>query len=138
MKRTPSFGRKRDSRNLLLRNLATAVILYESVTTSEAKGRAVQPLIERLIRIAQTADALTARRQLLAVLTDEKAVAKVLEELTTRFSDRTSGFTRRLRLPARLGDGAPQVLVQLTKTVHVDAVPATRAAEPEKGNNHAA
>ncbi len=127
-----SFGLLRDRRELLIRNLATSVILYESVTTTEAKARAVQPVIERLISIAQSKDALTARRTLLGVLQDKNAVTKILEELVPRFGDRTSGFTRRLRLPARLGDGAPQTLIQLSQTVLLDPKATTHDEKPAK------
>lgn len=126
------LGRKRDQRNLLLRNLATSVILYESVTTTEAKARNVQPIVDRMIYLGQAEDKLTARRRLQAYLTDEKAVLKVLNELSERFNDRTSGFTRRFRLPARIGDGAAQAVIQLTKTVLVEAKPAKAAAKTEK------
>jgi large subunit ribosomal protein L17 len=122
-----SFGRKRDARGLLLRNLAASVILYESVTTTEAKARTVQPIVERLLRIGQSTDKVTARRKLMAYLTDENAVKKILEELTTRFNDRTSGFTRRYRIPVRPGDGAPLAMIQLTKNIHLEA-----AAQPKK------
>lgn len=126
-----SFGRKRDQRNLMLRNLATSVILYESVTTTDAKGRAVQPIVDRLIRTGQSEDKLTARRKLMAYLTDEKAVNKILEELVTRFNDRQSGFTRRYQLPPRLGDGAPRVIVQLSKTVLLESAPTKAASAKE-------
>jgi hypothetical protein len=45
------------------------------------------------------------------------AVDKILNELTTRYEGQTSGFTRRFRLASRKGDGAPQVVIQLTKSV---------------------
>lgn len=109
-----TFGRKRDSRNLLIRNLASSVILYESVTTTEPKARMVQPIVDRLIETGKKADKLTARRQLRAFLTDEKAVAKVLDELAPRFNDVTSGYTRRIAVAPRQGDGAPQAMIQLT------------------------
>ena len=66
-----SFNRKRDARNLMFRNLVTSAILYESVETTEAKARVAQPVIDRLIHIAKTDDALTARRRLNAYLHDE-------------------------------------------------------------------
>jgi large subunit ribosomal protein L17 len=140
-----SFGRKRDDREQMLRNLATSVILYESVTTTEAKARVVQPIVERLIRIAQTDAPVTARRRLSTYLTDENAVTKTLTELKDRFSDKTSGFTRRFRLPARLGDGAPQALIQLTNTVLLQedkpaapakAKAAKTVATEDKGETH--
>ncbi len=116
MKRS-SFGRNRDDREQLLRNLATSVILYESVTTTETKARVIQPIVEHLIHIAKTDTPLMARRRLMSYLTDENAVNKVLDELTTRYSDKTSGFTRRFRLAPRLGDGAPQAIIQLTNSI---------------------
>ncbi len=127
-----SFGRLRDTRELLIRNLATSVLLYESVTTTEAKGRAVQPVIDRLFRIARQSDKIAARRSLLGYITDENAVKKLLEELVPRLGDRTSGFTRRFRLPARLGDGAPQVIIQLTKTVLIDPKTEQNSTPKEK------
>ncbi len=147
MKRS-SFGRNRDDREQMLRNLATSVILYESVTTTETKARVIQPIVEHLIHIAKTDTPLMARRRLMSYLTDENAVNKVMNELTARYSDKTSGFTRRFRLPARLGDGAPQAIIQLTnsvlfqdakapakakagKTAAVDAAPAEAVTEGE-------
>src|SRR5687768_17037876 len=98
-----SFGRKRDSRNLMLRNLAASVILYETVTTTEAKARVVQPIVERLIKVGKQADKLTARRRLLAYLPEPTAVIKILDELVPRYADQSSGFTRKLPLPPRSG-----------------------------------
>lgn len=133
MKRS-SFGRNRDDREQLLRNLATSVILYESVTTTETKARVIQPIVEHLIRIAQTDSPLMARRRLMSYLTDENAVKKVLDELTVRYASKTSGFTRRFRLPARLGDGAPQAMIQLTDSVLFQ----NKAAAPAKAGAKAA
>jgi large subunit ribosomal protein L17 len=114
------LNRSRDNRKLLLRNLTTGVILYESIITTPPKGRAVSAMIDRIMTIGLTDTPLVARRKLMAYLTDEQAVVKVLDELTKRYSEIKSGFTRRYALPPRKGDGAPQVVVQLTKTVLLD------------------
>lgn len=133
------IGRKRDQRRLLIRNLATSVILYESIVTSPAKARMVQPLIDRIMTIAKSDDSLTARRRLLAILLDENGVNKVLSELTLRYQNRTSGFTHRFNLPPRSGDGGEQVILQL-----VDAIqPALKqpasapTADKHEGHDHA-
>jgi large subunit ribosomal protein L17 len=111
------FKRDRDQRQLLFRNLATSVILYESVITTEAKARAVQPIIERLISIGKESDQLRAKRRLSGFIPDKNAVKKILDELTIRYKDRSSGFTKRIRVMPRLGDGASQSMIQLTDTV---------------------
>ena len=55
-----------DSRNALLRNLATSVILEERVITTVPKAKAVKPLVEKMITLGK-ADTLHARRQAAAV-----------------------------------------------------------------------
>ena len=47
--KTIILGREKGPREALLRNLATSVILYEKLTTTEAKAKAVRPLVERMI-----------------------------------------------------------------------------------------
>ncbi len=125
-----SFGRKRDQRNLLLRNLAASVILYESVTTTAAKARSVQPIVERLFKIAQNKDRLQAYRQLNAYLPEELSVRKLLDELVPRYKGTNSGYTRRYALPPRKGDGSPQTMVQLTKNIRL--MEETKKSKPEK------
>ena len=50
-----------DSRDSLLRNLATSVIDQERVITTVPKAKAVRPLVEKMITLAK-ADTLHARR----------------------------------------------------------------------------
>lgn len=126
------IGRKRDQRNLLVRSLVTSVILYESVVTSPAKARMIQGTVDRMITIAKSEDKLSARRRLMAFLLDEKAVTKLLNELVGRYPDRVSGYTRRLRLDRRTGDGGEQVIVQLVNTVLLDKPSKVEVKSDEK------
>lgn len=104
-KRGKILDRKKAPREALLRNLATSVILYEKVQTTQAKAKAVRPIVERLITTAKKND-LTARRQLLAVLYHKNAVKKALEVLGPRYKDRQGGYTRITKIGQRQGDGA--------------------------------
>ncbi len=56
-----------DSRNALLRNLVTSVILEERVVTTVPKAKAVKPLVEKMITLAKE-HSLHSRRQAAAVL----------------------------------------------------------------------
>lgn len=56
---------------------------------------------------------LHARRQALSFVIDKKVVKKVFEELAPRYANREGGYTRLVRLGARLGDGAPMVQLEL-------------------------
>src|ERR1043166_1879941 len=82
-----------DSRNALLRNLATSVILEERVITTVPKATAVRPLVEKMITLAK-ADTLHSRRQAAAVLNTPASVKKLFDALGTRFGQRNGGYTR--------------------------------------------
>jgi large subunit ribosomal protein L17 len=112
--RVGGFKLKRpvDSRNALLRNLATSVIQEERVITTVPKAKAVRPLVEKMITLAK-ADTLHTRRQAAAVLRTPAAVKKLFDTLGTRFGQRPGGYTRITRLGPRKGDGAEQAIIEL-------------------------
>src|SRR6202158_1830434 len=126
--RVGGFKLKRpvDSRNALLRNLATSVIQEERVITTVTKAKAVRPLVEKMITLAK-ADTLHTRRQAAAVLRTPVAVKKLFDTLGTRFGQRPGGYTRITRLGPRKGDGAEQAIIELVGSELVK-----RAAERTK------
>jgi large subunit ribosomal protein L17 len=101
-----------DSRNALLRNLATSVILEERIVTTITKAKAVKPLVEKMITLAK-ADTLHSRRQAAMVLNTPASVKKLFDALGSRFGQRNGGYTRITRLGPRKGDGAEQALLEL-------------------------
>src|ERR1041385_8612088 len=115
-----------DSRNALLRNLTTSVILEERVITTVPKAKAVQPIVEKMITLGKE-DTLHARRQAAAVLRTPASVKKLFDTLGTRFGQREGGYTRITRLGPRKGDGAEQAMIELVGSELVK-----RAAERAK------
>lgn len=109
-----TLDRKNGPRKALLRNLATSLVLYENINTTLAKAKALRPIVEKLISKGRV-KTLTARRQLLQVLTIESAVNKVLEELGPRYATRPGGYTRIIKLGTRQGDGAEIAQIQFVK-----------------------
>lgn len=97
---------------MMLRNLASSVLIYEKVKTTEAKAKAVKSLVEKAITIAKKGD-LTSRRKLIELLPQKMAVKKCLEILGARFKDRKGGYTRIAKLASRQGDGAKIVQIEL-------------------------
>lgn len=111
-KTTKTLGRKATARKALLRDLATSVVVYESVKTTEAKAKAVRPVVERLITKAKKGD-LAARRQLLSFFTTEQPVKKLMDVLGPRYEKRQGGYTRITKLGHRQGDGADIAQIEL-------------------------
>lgn len=131
--RPTKLSRSASHRRSLVKNMATSVLLYEKVQTTPTKARAVQSHAERLITtakrwlLAESAGAkLALYRSLLADTADRLAAKKLIEVLAPRFAQRVGGYTRRIRLAPRLGDGAEQVVLLLTGEIQRPAdAPAT-------------
>src|SRR5579872_6088654 len=115
-----------DSRNALLRNLVTSVILQERIITTVPKAKAAKPLVEKMITLAKE-DTLHARRKAAAFLRTPASVKKLFDKLGTRFGQRNGGYTRVVRLGWRKGDGAEVAKLELVGTELVK-----RAAERAK------
>ncbi len=109
-----SLSRKDNHRKSLMRNLLTSIILYEKIQTTRQKAKNVLPMIERIFVIAKKND-LIARRKLLAVLYDKKAVDKVFEVIVPRFKNISSGFVRVYNIGPRKGDSAYMVMMKLAE-----------------------
>lgn len=137
------LSRTKNERRRLLMILARDLILHGTVFTTRAKAKAVQPLVEKLITKAK--DGSQAKvRQIFAVLADKDLTTSLVGQAATRFSKRTSGFTRIVKLGERRGDSAESVALQFVdaqelihleekKEVKVEAarVP-KKASEPKK------
>ena len=107
------LGRKMGPRLALYRNLTVSVLRFERIKTTEAKAKEVRGRVEHMITLAKRGD-LTARRAVIAQFPNEPLVVdKLFHELAPKYADRTSGYTRIVRLGQRLGDAAEIVQLEL-------------------------
>lgn len=97
---------------MMLRNLASSILIYEKVKTTQAKAKTVKPLVEKVITLAKN-KSLTSRRQLSQLLPQKMAVKKSLEVLGERYRERPGGYCRIIKLGSRQGDGAEMVQIEL-------------------------
>jgi len=107
------LGRKTGPRKALFRSLVVAVLRYEQIKTTEARAKEVRGQVERVITLAKDGS-LASRRRIVAELPDEPLVIdKLLNEIAPKYNDRSSGYTRIVRLGTRAGDAAPIVQLEL-------------------------
>ena len=107
------LGRASDHRLHMLDNLAVSVLRFERVRTTEAKAKEVRGRIDHMITLAKRGD-LSARRLLVAEMPDEPLIVdKLMGELATKYADRSSGYTRIVKIGPRLGDAAAIVQIEL-------------------------
>ena len=107
------LSRKQGPRLALYKNLTVSVLRYERIKTTEAKAKEVRGRVEHMITLAKRGD-LAARRAVISQFPNEPLVVdKLFDELAPKYADRTSGFTRIVRLGQRLGDAAEIVQLEL-------------------------
>ena len=107
------LSRKTGPRMALFKNLTVSVLRYERVKTTEAKAKEVQGRVERVITLAKQGD-LAARRRVVSEFPNEPlVVTKLFDEIAPKYADRTSGYTRIVKIGLRRGDAAPIVQIEL-------------------------
>jgi large subunit ribosomal protein L17 len=107
------LGRSGGHRSALYKNMTVSVLRYERVKTTEAKAKEVQGHVERVITLAKRGD-LSARRAVVSQFPNETLViTKLFDEIAPKYADRTSGFTRIVKIGQRAGDAAEVVQIEL-------------------------
>lgn len=119
------FTRTTAHRTALFRNLVTALIKHGRVETTLAKAKELRGWADKMITLGKRGD-LHARRQALSVITEEKVVRRLFNEIAPLEKDRPGGYTRIIKLGNRKGDAAPMALVEL---VCADKLSPRRAPE---------
>ncbi len=99
-------------RKMMLRNLATSLVLSGKITTTEARAKELRRQVDWIFNRAKS-DNLEAKRDVYAFFTSREAAKRCLDEASKKFGEIEGGFTRQFKLGQRLGDGAELVLVKL-------------------------
>lgn len=106
------LGRNSGHRRAMLRNLATSLLKYERIETTEARAKELNAIADQMISLGKQGD-LSARRQAMAYLMEEDVVTKLFETIAPKYSDRQGGYTRIMKAGFRRGDAAELVLIEL-------------------------
>ncbi len=109
------LGRNGSHRRALYRNLVTSFLRHERIETTEAKGKEIRAIADRMITLGKKGD-LHSRRLANAYLMSRGVVSALFEDIAPRFSERNGGYTRLIKTRIRYGDRAPMVILELTET----------------------
>ena len=104
------------------RTLATDLIIFERIETTEARAKELRSVVEKLVTLGKRGD-LHARRQAAAFVrketadeeTNKDALQKLFDDIAPRYQDRQGGYTRILKLGPRRGDGAPMAVIEFVE-----------------------
>jgi len=116
------FGRKlsrsRPAREALFASLTQSLIVNGKIITTRAKAKAVAGSVEKMVTLAKVGS-IAARRKVMSDLDNARKASDILfQKVAKAFSAKSSGFTRIISLPRRVGDNAQMVRMEWTeKTV---------------------
>jgi len=108
------LGRTASHKKATLRNMATSIIKYEKIRTTDAKAKELKKVADKLVTLGKRGD-LHARRQALSFVRDRAMVGKLFDELSARYRDRAGGYTRIMKIGCRAGDNAPISVIEFVQ-----------------------
>lgn len=105
------FSRDTNQRKALFKSLLSSLILDESIKTTLEKAKAIKGDVDKIVNKAKKGD-MTLKIQLLQRSLGVDAMNKVIKDIAPRFKDRSSGYTRIIKLGRRFSDNAAMVLME--------------------------
>ncbi len=130
--RVKKLGRTKPHREAMLANMAMSLLQHRMIKTTDAKAKALRPVVDRLITTAKKGT-LASKRQVARTIHVKNVFKKFYDEIVPQFADRDAGYTRVMKLGVRRGDGAPISVVELL----VEKTAEEKAAKGKKGKKTA-
>src|ERR1700755_115241 len=107
-----NLGRTASHRKALLSNMAIQLITHKKIVTTLAKAKALRTYVEPLITKAKD-NTTHQRRVVFSYLQDKEAVTELFGTIATKVAGRPGGYTRIIKLGARVGDNAETAMIEL-------------------------
>jgi large subunit ribosomal protein L17 len=124
------LGMETSHRQAMLRNMVTSLLEYESITTTDARAKAIRSVADKMITLGKRGD-LHARRLAMEILRSKRVMRILFDEIAPRYASREGGYVRVIRKGFRPGDGAEMSLVELVEKKPEKA--ASKLTEKAKG-----
>jgi large subunit ribosomal protein L17 len=121
MQATPRKGKRLGGsaahQKAMLGNLVASLIAAESIVTTQAKAKAMRPVVEKCVTAAKRSPegSVHAHRRVVSLLRDKDMTHKLFAEIAPRYTERPGGYTRILKLGPRPGDNAPMARIEFVR-----------------------
>jgi large subunit ribosomal protein L17 len=129
------LSRNSSHRAALMRNMASALLRYETIRTTVPKAKELRRVVEPLITLAKI-DSVAKRRLAFSRLRDQEIVVKLFTDIGPHYKTRPGGYLRILKHGLRPGDNAPMAIMQLVDRAELaaanDAPAAIKPARKDK------
>lgn len=108
------LGRMSSHRTAMFRNMVSALLTKEIISTTLAKAKELRRVAEPLITLAKE-DTVFKRRLAFNRLRNKEAVSVLFNTVGPRFKKRSGGYLRILKCGYRVGDSASMAMVELVE-----------------------
>ena len=105
------FGGDAAHQKAMFGNLVASLIAAEALVTTEAKAKALRPIVEKCVTKAKKGGVYR-QRDVVAFIRDKDMAHKLFDDIGPRYADRNGGYTRILKLGPRHGDNAPMARIE--------------------------
>ena len=106
------LGMKTSHRQAMLRNMVTSLLEHESITTTDARAKALRSVADKMITLGKRGD-LHARKLALSYVYTEDTISNLFDKVAPRMKDRNGGYFRIVKTRRRHGDGAEMGVIEL-------------------------
>lgn len=106
------FGRETKQRYALMRGLMTSLIEQGKIQTTLAKAKSLRTFIEPLVTKAKVDSVHTRRLVSAKLMNNDTQTKKLFTEIAPKYKAVAGGYTRIIKIPRRLGDGAELAVIE--------------------------
>jgi len=136
-----NLSRTASHRKALLMNLGCQLITHKKITTTLAKAKVLRTYIEPLITKTKATGTkeliMHNHRIVFSYLHDKQAVHELFTVVAPKVAARPGGYTRIIKLGARVGDNAEMALIELVDFNEIYGKGVVNATEPAKKTRRA-
>ncbi len=106
------FGREKNERKAFVRGLLVNLIRHGRIETTLARAKEIRPHVEKLVTLAKE-DTVPRRRLVMSrIMNQDIETGKLFSEYAPKYKNIAGGYTRILKLPTRISDGAEKAIIE--------------------------
>ncbi|KAB8122120.1 MAG: 50S ribosomal protein L17 [Candidatus Phytoplasma cynodontis] len=112
--------RNTSQKKTLMKSLVASLIIHERIYTTESKAKELKRIFDKVVNLGKKNDLASKRKALLLFFNQninnkiqKNILQKLFQDISKRYLDRNSGYTRIIKSEYRKGDSAPMAFISL-------------------------
>ena len=104
------LNRNKNQRSRLFKSLVSSLFTFGTITTSEAKAKAIKGMVDKIINLAKSKNS---KQLLLSYFANKALEERLIKEIAPKLGNRNSGYTSLIRVGTQSGDQSMAVKMSL-------------------------